>query len=191
MAATAPKPTIDTHGIRGYASVFGNVDDRGTIVDRGAFADAVAAVQAGSVTIPLVYSHNVMLDWFGNAKPIGVVTSIREDDRGLYYEARLHDSQDARDVLEGIADGSISGASFSFDPVAWEVDDNDTEHFTRVKLYELGPCVWGANPLAYAEVYDLSEDDSEDDEPPAADSAAEDDMAAALLGAAEEIADVP
>lgn len=180
-----------THGIRGYASVFGNQDDRGTIFDRGAFADAVAAVAVGDV-FPLVYSHSVMLNLFGSAKPIGVVTALREDDRGLYYEAMLHDTQEARDVLTCVADGSVAGASFSFDPVAWEVDYAEIKHFTRVKLYELGPCVWGANPLAYAEAYALDDDtdaaDPADDED---NNDNEDEMAAALLDAAEEIANVP
>jgi HK97 family phage prohead protease len=103
-----------THGIRGLASVFGNLDAYDTIVDRGAFAREVKAFRAGE-TLPLVSRHNTLRD--PRAEPIGVVTYLEETDEGLYFEARLDDTQVGRDALTRAESGSGSDASFSFQPV--------------------------------------------------------------------------
>jgi HK97 family phage prohead protease len=110
-AMPARKISVQTHGVRGYASVFGIKDSQGTIVDPGSFLRSIAfggGARAGA-------GHALIKNVLGTSLPIGVITSLREDAKGLYFEARLHDTEAARDVLTCVADGSMTGASFAFD----------------------------------------------------------------------------
>jgi HK97 family phage prohead protease len=144
--------SVQTHGIRGYASVFGTKDSAATIVDRGAFARSLRGPRP-----KLGYGHCLIRNALGTSLPIGVITALREDARGLYYEARLHDTQAARDVLACVAGGSMTGASFAFDVESADgaTDRSGTLHLTRLDLLELGPVVFPSNPLATCEVFDL------------------------------------
>lgn len=99
--------------------------------------------------------------------PIGTITDIHEDDRGLYVEARLgqHDFIDF--VREAIASGAIDGMSFRFSVIDEEWRDRagkvlrpdeverllyGADHgrgpllrtLKEVKVAEVGPVVWPA-----------------------------------------------
>ena len=103
----------DTHGIRGLASVFGNLDAYDTVVDRGAFSREVQAWRDGK-TLPLVSRHATLRH--PTAEPLGVVTHLEETREGLYFEARVDDTPAARDVLAHVESGASGDASFSFQP---------------------------------------------------------------------------
>ncbi len=99
--------------------------------------------------------------------PIGVITSISEDDRGLLVEARLGEHLIIDLVQEAIATGAIDGMSIRFsvvreewkdkngqpvlpqdvDTILWNPDDERApllRTITEAKLDEVGPVVWPA-----------------------------------------------
>ena len=96
----------------GYASVFGNVDQGGDIVVRGAYAKAIPAfLRDGFIS----WSH----DW---AMPIAMPTDAREDERGLFLAGRFHSTpaaQEARTIAaERAATGKRTGLS-----IGYEIED--------------------------------------------------------------------
>ncbi len=93
----------------GYASVFGIADLSGDLVEKGAFAASLAKRGAGGVK--LLFQHDP-------TEPIGVWTTLREDDRGLYVEGRLMtDVARAREVLSLMRAGALDGLSIGFTTV--------------------------------------------------------------------------
>lgn len=74
---------IGTEGeFEGYASTFGNVDQGGDVVERGAFIESVTAAKADGRTIPMLWQHD-------QSEPIGVWEDISEDRKGLWVKGRL------------------------------------------------------------------------------------------------------
>jgi HK97 family phage prohead protease len=80
--------------------------------------------------------------------PIGNITELIEDNRGLFVEGRLHGNWLIEPVREAITDKSIDGMSFRFSVVneTWDKVDSDLPErtITEVRLFELGPVVFPA-----------------------------------------------
>jgi HK97 family phage prohead protease len=145
------------------AAVFGNVDLDGDRMVKGAFARTLdergfpAVVWAHQKTIP----------------PIGEVASAEETDAGLVIKGRLFVADDedhlvARQVWAGLksqgGDGRPALRDFSFamrvKSARWVEEDPDTlppdlqwtggeiREITDADLWEIGPCLVGANPQA-------------------------------------------
>lgn len=100
--------------------------------------------------------------------PIGAITDIHEDDRGLYVQARLGEHMIIDLVREAIASGAIDGMSFRFSVVNDEWTDKDGKKvkpddvkrilyygeqpertpllrtLKEVRVAEVGPVVWPA-----------------------------------------------
>jgi HK97 family phage prohead protease len=72
----------DDGTFKGYASVFGNVDSYGEIVDPGAFADSLAQIKASGDPLPVLWQHN-------STQPIGGSDVLQEDETGLLTEGFL------------------------------------------------------------------------------------------------------
>lgn len=79
--------------------------------------------------------------------PIGSIDVLREDSRGLFVQATLHDNWLVQPVRDAIASGSIDGMSFRFAVVKDTFDESTRvplRTLNEVKLYELGPVVFPA-----------------------------------------------
>ena len=80
--------------------------------------------------------------------PLGRITSIVEDQRGLRVRARLSDNWLVEPVRDAIRDGAITGMSFRFRVIDdnWtRAKDNMAERTIReVELFEVGPVVFPA-----------------------------------------------
>lgn len=99
--------------------------------------------------------------------PIGSITDIQEDDRGLFVQARLGQHMIIDLIREAIASGAIDGMSFRFSVVRDEWQDRDGKPvkpeevdqilyrdpdsrgpllrtLKEVKVAEVGPVVWPA-----------------------------------------------
>lgn len=79
--------------------------------------------------------------------PIGSIEQLREDDRGLWVEARLHDTPRVAEIRDAIASGSVSGMSFRFQVVRDRWDESGevpAREIREVKLFELGPVAFPA-----------------------------------------------
>ena len=69
--------------IRGYGSVFGNIDSYGDTVAKGAFTKTIADAKSGASPWP------VMLSQHDQTSPIGIWTGMDEDSRGLKLTGQL------------------------------------------------------------------------------------------------------
>lgn len=79
--------------------------------------------------------------------PIGTISMLREDDRGLYVEARLTDNWLIQPVRDAIDAGAVDGMSFRFQVVREKWDESGEvplRSLVEVKLHELGPVVFPA-----------------------------------------------
>lgn len=102
--------------ITGYGSVFGNVDNGGDIVQRGAFA---ASLAKQSPLMLLGHDPNAVL---------GVWDEAKEDDRGLFMRGRINlDTQLGRDAYSNIKFSAIKGLS-----IGYKVHKSDYEGRSRV-----------------------------------------------------------
>ncbi len=85
--------------IAGYAAIFSHEDRGGDIIEPGAFADALAALEPGA--LPLLWQHDPL-------RRIGTVSYAREDRKGLRIIAVLTDEGSAlarRDWLGALSFG--------------------------------------------------------------------------------------
>lgn len=111
-----------TGSIEGYRSVFGEIDEGGDIVIKGAFADCMNEYLASGFS---AHSH----DWkFTEA--VGYPVEAFEDDYGWHVKSVFHSTQTAQDARtiasERKAAGKQVGFSFGYLPVEYEwVDAKD------------------------------------------------------------------
>lgn len=139
----------------GYAAVF---NSPATIRDSlGEFSESIAAgAFADSLrerTPVLMFNHGKH-PLIGDM-PLGRITTAREDDHGLYVEARLTDNWLIQPVRDAVRDRAVDGMSFRFQVPAggdtWNRDQTERT-VTRASVSELGPVVFPAYPITTASV---------------------------------------
>lgn len=128
----------------GYASVFNVVDSQRDKVLPGAFAESLAA--SGS-EVKLLWQHR--LD-----EPIGVITSLFEDARGLYIEGRLLlDVSQAREAYTLLKAGVVTGLSIGYSPRRFTRDpDSGVRLLQAIDLIEVSLVTLPANDKAQVTV---------------------------------------
>ena len=128
--------------LEGYAAVFnsptrinsweGRFDE---VIAPGAFKRTIG--RKGPSGIRLQFNHG-QDNMFGEL-PIGAIDEIREDARGLYLRAKLHDNWLTEPIRDAIASGSVSGMSFRFKVHAEDIDtsgDVDLRTIREIELFE-------------------------------------------------------
>jgi len=143
----AAEGTNDGLTLTGYAAVFDNatrIDNwEGTFdekIARGAFK---RSINARTPVLQFEHGRHPLL----GSMPLGTITKLREDDHGLYVEARLADNWLIQPVRDAIASGAIDGMSFRFQVIKEAWDDRGpipVRTLEEVKLMELGPVVFPA-----------------------------------------------
>lgn len=139
-----------------YASVFGNRDSYGEVVEKGAFADSLAEWSKGDNPIPLLWGHNFADPDYN----LGYLKEAVEDDRGLKVHAVLDmESPKSAQVYRLLKSGRVAQMSFAFDvekesfvePVS-EDNGDGTKTVTpgywsleKLKLHEVSVVPLGAN----------------------------------------------
>ncbi|MEU0871643.1 HK97 family phage prohead protease [Nocardia brasiliensis] len=134
-----------------YASVFGNKDSYGDIVQPGAFADTLEAWAGKSNPIPLLWGHNTADPDFN----LGEVVEAVEDFHGLKVHGRLDmDSPKSAQVYRLLKSGRVSQMSFAYSVVDGEWVEPTGEGKTykdayfslkRLDLFEVSIVPIGAN----------------------------------------------
>ena len=135
--------------LEGYAAVF----DEWTEIDsyEGSFRERIrrgAFKKTISERMPVLQFDHGTHPLIGSI-PLGVVTSLKEDARGLKVTARLADNWLVEPVRDAIRQGAITGMSFKFRVIQddWSKPRgaNVAERTIKeVALYELGPVVFPA-----------------------------------------------
>lgn len=104
----------DDGSFAGYGSLFNVIDSYGDVVAPGAYAATLARAAADGRMPALLWQHD-------GAEPIGVWTSMREDEKGLWCEGRLVlDVARAKEAYALMKAGALSGLSIGFAPVDYE-----------------------------------------------------------------------
>ena len=135
---------------RALVAVFGNVDSDGEVTDRGAFSESLSA----RPTVPIMWSHG-----YGTSDIVGYSTKAEETDEGLLLEWRALDTEIGRSVAELLEAGAITDFSYSAvveSATVEKSESGDIRHLTKLDLWEAGPCLRGANPLAKLKSQDAS-----------------------------------
>lgn len=137
--------------VRGYASIFGNVDAYDEVVDRGAFANWIKANP--DTAIDIYWQHNHEGGWNKNAIPIGITTKIKQDRKGLYFEGVINDTAKGADVQEFLKTHGRSGSSFGFRTID-KYQKKEVWHLADLELREITVAArfLAANEVAYVEM---------------------------------------
>lgn len=129
-----------------YASVFGNRDSYGDVVQKGAFAASLKAWDEKGAPIPLLWGHNMTDPDFN----IGMVTSAEEDEHGLKVVCELDtDSPKGTQVHRLLKQGRVREMSFAFAATSseyGELDGKSVRYLKEVDLFEVSVVPLGANP---------------------------------------------
>jgi HK97 family phage prohead protease len=128
-----------------YASVFGNIDSYGDVVQPGAFAESLKEWADSENFLPVLFGHN-MSDPDYN---IGHVVSAVEDEKGLRVIAQLDlEAPKGATVYRLLKGKRISQMSFAYDVLdaSWgELDGQEVLELKRLKVYEVSVVPIGAN----------------------------------------------
>lgn len=109
----------------GYASTFGNIDEGGDVVLRGAFSETLKS------RIPrLLWQHDT-------SEPLGRVLSLKEDDRGLAGEFKISRTTRGHDAYQLLKDGAIDSMSIGYVPDDQEFSEDGVRKLKSVHLYEI------------------------------------------------------
>ena len=137
---------VDTErrSVAGYFAVFGNLDLDGDVIERGAFTKTIQERgPEGKQLIKYLLDHD-------KTKAIGKITKLTEDDRGLYFEAKIGTHSLGNDFVEMLKSDLINQASIGFRTIKEQYDQvTKSNRIKEVMLYEGSSVTFlGANPEA-------------------------------------------
>lgn len=128
--------------ISGYASLFGEVDQGGDVVERGAYAASLTRMETAGMRVKLLWQHDP-------AQPIGVWDDVREDERGLFVKGRLlTETQKGREAAALIEAGAIDGLSIGYRTVKADRDAKGHRHLAELELWEVSLVTFPMLPQA-------------------------------------------
>ncbi|WP_068116584.1 HK97 family phage prohead protease [Tropicimonas marinistellae] len=117
--------------IEGYASFFGKTDQGGDVVQPGAYAESLKALEAADRRVKMLWQHDP-------AQPIGVWDEVREDARGLYVKGRiLTEVGKGREAAALIDAGAIDGLSIGYRTKRAEKDARGQRLLHDLELWEV------------------------------------------------------
>jgi len=123
--------------IKGYASMFNNMDSDGDVITKGAYTKTLLE---NSERIAFLYQHNM-------SQPIGKPITMKEDDKGLFIEAKISNSSLGKDVKTMVSEGILKEFSVGFIPIK-EDSQKDVNYIKEIKLFEFSLVTLAANPMA-------------------------------------------
>ncbi len=147
---------IEDRTVKGFASVFGNVDDGGDITHPRAFAKTLAE---GAARLRFLWQHDT------EAPPTAAIKSAREVKRddlpaevkskypqatgGLLVEREYLDTPRGNEILAGYKAGISLEMSFGYETIKSDfstLDNSRVRNLRELKLYEMSDVLWGMNP---------------------------------------------
>jgi len=117
--------------IKGYASFFGDVDQGNDVVEKGAYAASLKALEAAKRSVKMLWQHDP-------AQPIGVWDEVREDTRGLFVKGRILNSvARGREAIALIEAGAIDGLSIGYRTVKASKNTKGQRLLQELELWEV------------------------------------------------------
>lgn len=134
----------ESRTISGYAAIFGNVDKVRDVLVKGCFAKSIQDRGPESTA-----NDKIIMLWQHDRKePIGKITVLKEDDRGLYFEAVIDDVERGNQTLKQLESGTLNQFSIGYSYV-WDNCEYDGELdvliVKEVILYEISVVSIGCN----------------------------------------------
>ena len=126
--------------IEGYAAIFNVEDSYNDIILPGAFTKAISGKEGKRIR--LCYQHDM-------DDVVGKIVEMKEDEKGLWFKAKISNTTLGRDLAELISDEAINEISIGYMAAVWEMDDiRNIRKLKEVKLYEISFVSRAANPQA-------------------------------------------
>lgn len=130
---------------KGYGSVFGVVDFYNEVVVAGAFKKSLSKHKREGTMPALLWQHDPH-------EPIGIFTTMKEDEKGLYVEGKLFidaSVPNADKAYTLLKNGALTGLSIGFMTIAdtWD-DKKKLRNLTEVDLWETSLVTFPANTAA-------------------------------------------
>lgn len=131
--------------VTGYFANFNNKDSDGDIIVPGAFTKSIGDTgpQSANPRIKHLLNHNI-------DQPLGVIISLKEDSKGLYYESQVGTHSLGVDFLKMVESGLITEHSIGFRTIDSQKskDEDGVNYIKAVQLWEGSSLTaWGANEL--------------------------------------------
>ena len=125
--------------IEGYASVFGVVDSYNDVVVKGAFTNTLIN---DAKRVKFCWQHNM-------DDVIGKIIEMREDDRGLWFRAKISNTSKGKDVAILVEDDALDEVSFAYRTkrFVWN-EETGVRKLLEVELIEISLVTRAANPQA-------------------------------------------
>jgi HK97 family phage prohead protease len=139
MAFKGAAVDVPSRTFTGYASVFGNIDSYGDIMEKGAFKKTI---QERGDRIKVMYNHTFT---------IGRSLELEETPKGLFVKGYISQTHRGDEVLTLMADGAIDEMSIGYQAVKHVQDTHEgksVRRLTEVKLFEFSPVDFAANDQA-------------------------------------------
>ena len=150
------KSADDAGSFEGYASVFGNKDQGGDIVERGAFAKSIKS--RGIKGVKMLADHDPK-------QRVGIWEEMREDERGLYVRGRLlTEKSNGKDAYVDLKSGALDGLSIGGRTLSDAIDGRKRARVIKeFDLYEISlvsfPMNEQARVVSVKSLIDLSHQD--------------------------------
>ncbi|MDF1801567.1 HK97 family phage prohead protease [Thalassovita sp.] len=133
---------VDGLSIEGYASLFGQTDQGGDMVRKGAYGASLTALGRAGRSVKMLWQHDP-------AQPIGVWDELREDDKGLFVKGRLLDSvEKGREAAALIEAGAIEGLSIGYRTKRAVKSPEGKRILTELELWEVSLVTFPMLPSA-------------------------------------------
>lgn len=130
--------------VEGLASTFGNVDQMGDVIKRGAFKDSLEAHAAAGTLPAMLRDHDVR-------QPVGRWLSFEESAAGLIAKGRLAVNSGAgREMHELLKAKAYTGLSIGFRPIRSTPTPRGKGYrlVEKIELFEVSFVTFPANRLA-------------------------------------------
>jgi HK97 family phage prohead protease len=134
----------ESRTISGYAAVFNNRDKAGDILLKGCFAKSIqdrGPESQANDKIIMLWQHD-------QHEPIGKISVLIEDEKGLYFEAVIDDVERGDQAIKQLESGTLNQFSIGYSYV-WEKCEYDQERdafiVKEVVLYEISVVSIGCN----------------------------------------------
>lgn len=144
LAFTDVSVDEDSRTISGYATGYGNIDDDRDMLVKGCCAKSITERGPNSST-----NRKIIYLWMHDMHtPLGKITLLREDDKGLYFEAKIDEIPQGNICLTQLLSGTLNQFSIGFQYILdkMEYDENlECWIIKEINLFEISVVSLGCN----------------------------------------------
>ena len=127
LQVEAPDGTV----VSGYASLWGEPDAGGDVVERGACAASLRRLSAEGGRVRMLWQHDPQ-------QPIGLWDEVNEDERGLRVRGRiLPEIARGREAAALVRSGAIDGLSIGYRTLRAAQGKDGRRHLLEIDLWEV------------------------------------------------------